>query len=304
MVSLEDRDGVVPLSGEILLIEGPNRSRFPFSNGFLLTGGVTVLIDAGIGEERIREIDARRRIDVLILSHTHPDHLLAWHVLKDRRILTPRQTPASVSDLLRLGERFTGAPDKGAYWAEVVAKGLGLAALREPDGRFKDRQRIKAGDVHLEAVHCPGHLEDHYGFFHRESGTLLTTDIDFSAFGPWYGNPEGDIERFQESVRRLAGYPYVRVCSSHGRPMEAGEAHSAFEAYLAAFERQRRTVLSLCAPPRSLREMVALSPFYRNRMPDKVLQRIFEEPMIRKNLELLVRDGLAEEKYGQYRRTQ
>ncbi len=301
-MSLVRRDDLTPLCDSIYAIQGPNKSRFPFSNGFLILDKMTVLIDAGIGEEKIREIDENRRIDILIISHSHPDHVLAWHALKDRRLLLPKETPDSVMDLKQTGLRFTGKADKGAYWTKMVAGGLNLQPLRKPDGRFGHKTVLKIGETRLEAIHCPGHLEDHYAFFHRESGTLITTDIDFTEFGPWYGNPESDIELFRKSIHSLMELPYERVFSSHKHTVEK-EPQAAFAAYLEKFEVQRQRVLDLCRPSRSLQQMVAFSPFYRNRMPDKILQRIFEETMIQKNLELLVRDGLVEEKYGQFRLT-
>ena len=90
----------------IWLAKGPGKSRFPFCNGFLMLGDQTVLVDAGIGADRIREIDRRKRIDTLIISHPHPDHILSWHVLNDRQLFLPAQTPASVGDLRLLGQRF------------------------------------------------------------------------------------------------------------------------------------------------------------------------------------------------------
>lgn len=298
---LEQRPDVSRLSDTILAIEGPKGGRFPYCNSFLITGHVTVLIDAGIGEEKIREIDAHRRIDILVISHSHPDHILAWQALSDRKLMLPRQTPDSVTDLTAFGQRLTGAADKGAYWEKVVGGGMELTALRKPNGRFGHKTVLKMGDARLEAIHAPGHLDDHYCFFERDSGTLLTTDIDFSGFGPWYGNPESDLATFEESVRQVMALPYRVVASSH-RPPIRGDATEAFEAFLDGFRRHRDTILALCSPPRSLQQMVALSPFYRNRMPDKVLQRIFEEPMIRKNLDRLIAEGRVQEKFGQFRR--
>ena len=46
--------------------------------------------------------------------------------------------------------------------------------------------------------------------------------------------------------------------------------------------------------------MLEASPFYRNRMPDATLQRIFESQMIRKNLEQLIVDGRVVERKGRY----
>jgi len=37
---------------------------------------------------------------------------------------------------------------------------------------------------------------------HR-TGILITTDMDFSSFGPWYCNSEADKEFFQATVRKI-----------------------------------------------------------------------------------------------------
>jgi len=297
---LEDRNDVAKLTSTLYRIEGPNGSKFPFCAGYLFLDQATVLIDAGLGEAKLREIDAAHPIDILIISHSHSDHILSWHLLSDRRILIPKETP-EMDDLEAMGRRFTGSEDRGAYWAKVVGRPLGLRPLREPDARFGNRSVLKMGATHLEAIHSPGHLADHYCFFDRTSGVMLSTDIDFTSFGPWYGNAECDIGQFKNSVRRIMKFPTVKLCPSHKPPINEN-TEAALAGFLEGFDRHRRMILELCSPPRSLQQMTALSPFYRNRMPDKVLQRIFEEPMIMKNLELLLREGVIEEKFGHYRR--
>ena len=183
----------------------------------------------------------------------------------------------------------------------MFGRGLGLYPLREPDGRFGHGDLLKVGGSELEAIHAPGHLNDHYCFLDRRTGILITTDIDFSSFGPWYCNPEADIELFQATVRKIMSLPFSRVCSSHKEPFE-GRATTEFEAFLAGFDRHRRTVLELCHPYTTIEEITAVSPFFKGRMPDKVIQRTFEGNMIRKILALLVRDGLVEESEGCFRR--
>jgi len=293
-------DYVEPLAEKLFLVNAPENARFPFSNSFLLTGSETVLIDTGIGKERILELDRARRIDVLVISHSHPDHILAWNVLKDRHLLLPKETPDAVQDLKTLGTRFTGSERNGEYWAKFVGNGLGIHALRPPDGRFGDGGRIDFGGACLEAVHAPGHLRDHYCFYETRSRTLLTTDIDLTGFGPWYGNPEGDVERFAADIRNLMGHPCDRVCSSHKAPIE-GSAQADFSAFLESLNRQQEQVRIACGTGRTLEELAASSPFYRDRLPDKTIQNIFETNMIRKQLSLLMRDGLVALSDGQYR---
>lgn len=297
---LEDRNDVSKLTNTLYRIEGPNGSKFPFCAGYLFIDKAVVLIDAGIGEEKIKEIDKEHPIDILILSHSHPDHLLAWHTLSDRRILAPSEMPLA-TDLEDMGQRLTGDKDKGAYWARVLGRPLGLKPMRKPDDRFGNRSLLKMGVTQLEAIHCPGHLWDHYCFFDQTSGILLTTDIELTAFGPRYSSVDSDIGQYKKSVRRLMKFPSVKLCSSHKSPVN-GNTEMALEKILQGFDRHRKIILELCSPPRSLQQMVALSPFYRNRLPDKILQRIFEEPMILKNIDLLIQEGAIEEKFGHYRR--
>lgn len=300
-MGFEEIDYIHALAENFYFVQGDGQGHFPFCNGYLLSGKETFLIDVGMGAEKIKEIDAKKRIDGVIITHSHPDHILNWGLLRDRYLLLPEETPDAVSDLDLLGQRFAGNQEGGARWVEVFGRGLGLYPLREPDGRFCHGDLLKVGGAELEAIHAPGHLNDHYCFLDRRTGILITTDIDFSPFGPWYCNPEADIEVFQATVKKIMSLPFSRVCSSHSEPFE-DRATTEFETFLADFDRHRRTVLDLCHPYTTIEEITAMSPFFKGRMPDKVIQRTFEGNMIRKILALLVRDGLVEESEGCFRR--
>lgn len=277
---------LVPLTGNMYVAPAPGNSRFPFCNSFLIDGSETVLIDAGLGVERLRALDRIKRIDILIISHSHPDHILAWHLLKDRFLFMPRETPDTVADIYQLGLRFTDTQAKAIHWAHRVGRELGVQPLRKPDGRYGDGDIFEVAGVRLQAIHAPGHLDDHYCFLEIKSQTLFTTDIDFTTFGPWYGNPECDIPMFKKSIHKVMAYPHQRVCSSH-KPAFEGDATGRFQSYLNIFDRHAQAVLNLCASGLSLKEMVAASPFYRNKAPDKIIQNVFEEQMIVKNLDVL-----------------
>jgi glyoxylase-like metal-dependent hydrolase (beta-lactamase superfamily II) len=300
MKHLDDIHFLQPIVDGIWLATAPGKGRFPHCNGFLMIGDRVVLVDAGIGADRIGEIDRRRRIDTLIISHSHPDHILSWHVLHDRQLFIPVQTPSSVGDLRLLGQRFVQGRQEAQYWTWVASSRLGIHPLRRPDHQFDDGELLDFGSIQLKAIHAPGHLDDHYCFLEKRSGTLFSIDIDFTGFGPWYGNPEGDIRRFQESVSMLRRLPYSQICASHKPPIARSDADEAFDRYLKAFDRQKEAVFDLCLQGMNMAAMVRHSPFYRNRMPDGVLQRIFESQMIRKNLALLLGEGRIVEKNRQY----
>ncbi len=281
-------DFLVPLIDHLYWIKGPGKGKFPFCNGFLIVDEEVVLIDAGIGVELIDRIDQQFHIDRLLISHSHPDHILFWDRLGDRQLMMPKETPDDILDLMRLGTRFTGNREYAIHWKHMVGDALGLKPMRLPDLRFENDEVLDFGKLKLRAIHAPGHLDDHYCFLELNSGYLLSTDIDFDSFGPWYGNPESSISLFRESIKTVQAMPYADVCSSHKAPMNKETAQTAFEVYLNLFEKHQRLVFDVCQKPINLEQMIAKSPFYRDRLPDKNIQYIFEKRMIEKNLELLL----------------
>ena len=295
-------DNIIALAKDLFWVKAPEKGKYPYCNGFLITGSQNLLIDAGMGKEMIQEVDSFKRIDILLISHSHPDHMLRWHLLKDRHIMMPAETPESVTDFSKLALRFTGSEEASVHWIKRVREVLKLEPLRIPDSRFGDGDTIDLGGPVLKAIHAPGHLNDHYCFYFRNS-VLLTTDIDFDSFGPWYGNPESDIDLFKRSIRKVREYPFDLVCGSHKPPIPAKDANQAFDDYLAIFEQRKQQILDLFDGPKSFADLVEASPFYRNKMPDKNLQFVFEGRMIQKNLDLLSAEGRIKSEGGVYERT-
>ena len=291
---------MIKLAKDFYLVEGENQARFPFCNAFLITGKETVIIDTGIGEQKLKEIDRAKPIDRVIISHPHPDHISGYGILRDRHLMLPTETGEEVNDLVALGKRFTGSLKEGKKWAAFVKNILHIEPLRDPDSRYGNGDILDFGNVRLEAIHVPGHLNDHYCFFDHETKTMLSTDIDFSSFGPWYGNPECSIEPFMAGIRKVMTFPYEQVCSSHKLPIKGVAAKDAFEQFLDMFDRHRQQILRLCNTPLTLDQMADISPFYSNKLKGTIVQDIFEKNMIQKNLELLVRDGQVEKQNGYF----
>jgi glyoxylase-like metal-dependent hydrolase (beta-lactamase superfamily II) len=287
------------LGDHVYYIEAPMNGRFPFCNSFLFTGRENILIDAGIGEDLMKELDGMFGIDTLVISHSHPDHIRSWKTFESKRLLLPAQTDGSVMDLDRLGVRYTGSEEAGRHWVETIGKPLGIQPFREPDGRFKDGDILDTGGARIQAIHAPGHLDDHYCFFEQISGTLITTDIDFTSFGPWYGNPDGRIGPFKESILKVMAFPYKRACSSHKPPIE-GDATDRFLAFLDSFDRQKEEVMAALGTGKSFEELVHSSPFYGNKFIDLKIQNVFEGRMCLENLLILMEEGRVVLDNGRY----
>jgi len=294
----EDKN-IQKITENIYLVIAPEDGRFPYCHGFLFTGDQNILIDAGADEDLISRIDKEIGIDTLVISHSHPDHIRRWFALSHRRLLLPAETPDSAFDINSLGERFMGSRKTGLHWVEEIAKPLGLRALRKPDVRFSDGDIFDTGSARIEAVHAPGHLDDHYCFFEHISGTLISTDIDFTTFGPWYGNPEGKIKPFKDSIKKVMHLPYSRVCTSH-KPPHQGDAELRFNAFLAAFDRQKNEIYDFLGKGKTLEEVATGSVFYKNKFSGSDVFYTFEKHMAEKNLSILVEEGKVKNENGLY----
>ena len=293
-MTLESLAYVTRLGPDFYLVEGPYGGRFPYCIAFLFTGKQTALIDTGISEERIREIDRIKRIDMVLFSHSHSDHISNWHVLADRHLLYPKEMPDDVYDLNQLGKRFTGSREDGIYWVGKIARELNITPMREPDGRYSNGECFDFGNAQLEAIHCPGHLKDHYCFYEKTSDTLLTTDIDFSAFGPWFGNPEGDLCKYLDDIDRMKSIQARQICCSH-KNMISEDASNYFDLFLGGYHRQQQKIRSLCIYPKTIKQLVAESPLYNHKFPDRVIQEIFERNMISQHVKVMVSTGMMEQ---------
>jgi len=286
---LEDKQ-ILKVTENIYQVLAPQNGQFPYCHGFLFTGNENIMLDAGIDSGLMQNIDREIGIDKLVISHSHPDHISRWKVLNHRELIIPAETPDSAFNIEDLGERYVGSRERGLHWVEVIGKRLGIDALRKPDGRYRDGDIFDTGTLRIEAVHAPGHLDDHYCFFEHRTGTLFSTDIYFTKFGPWYGNPEGRVKSYKESVLKIMSLPYKRVCTSHKLPHE-GDAAAEFNAYLESFDRQKETIFRMIGAGKTLHELTMLSPFYNNKFMDMQVQYAFEEHMILENLSILIEEG-------------
>jgi hydroxyacylglutathione hydrolase len=142
------------------------------SNAFLVDGERTVLVDAGSDFDAVERIDsAVGTLDAIVLTHTHSDHV--------------GNVPSVVD----------------AFDVDVWGFDPGHELV---DHAIADGDRIEIGDDEYEALHTPGHKNDHLCLYAPASGVLFAGDLVFANGG--FGRtdlPEGDRKALIESIEHL-----------------------------------------------------------------------------------------------------
>ncbi|AGK60775.1 Zn-dependent hydrolase, including glyoxylase [Archaeoglobus sulfaticallidus PM70-1] len=269
------------------LLEGKNKGKFPYCNCLLLD---SILIDAGLGDVGA----VKDRVEVVLLSHTHPDHVLDAWVFNEmgRKVLSPE---GFETDIDTLANRL--ADELAEYWKEFV-KGVGLRGFKSE----KYEEGLIFENPEIIAYKLPGHTLDMHVFL-IDGRIMYGADIDLTRFGPWYGNPESDLEQFRKSIEELRKMDFELYISSHlMKVFSREEFDDRIEEYLRVFDERDRLLLELLEDGKSLEDLVEISPFYRKKPYAKELLDFFERNMIRKHLDYLISRGLVREEDGFYYR--
>ena len=142
------------------------------SNVFLVEGARTVLVDPGANFDVVSRIEETvDDLDAVIVTHTHPDHV---------------ENADAVAD---------------AYDVDVWGFDTDHPSI---DERIKDGEVVQIGDDEYEALHTPGHKDDHLCFYAADDGVLFAGDLVFAGGG--FGRTdleEGDRPTLVRSIGRV-----------------------------------------------------------------------------------------------------
>ncbi|WP_123537494.1 MBL fold metallo-hydrolase [Halosimplex salinum] len=175
------------------------------SNAFLVTGDRTVVVDAGSEFDAVAEVRERdAALDAVVLTHTHPDHVGNTAALAD----------AFDADVWGFD------PDH-----ELV------------DHAVADGDTVALGDHSYEALHTPGHKDDHLCFYAAGPEILFAGDLVFAngSFGRT-DLAEGDRDTLIDSieyVRDTVSPELAEMHTGHG-PSVTEDPYGDIEAALRA----------------------------------------------------------------------
>ena len=139
------------------------------SNVFLVTGERTVLVDVGNEFDVCRAVtDHAEGLDAVVLTHTHYDH---------------------VGNLDDVVETF----DVDVWGYDTEQSGV--------DHAIADGDSVTLGDHEYQALHTPGHKDDHLCLYSPEASVLFAGDLVFA--GGSFGRTDleaGDRDLLVDSI--------------------------------------------------------------------------------------------------------
>jgi glyoxylase-like metal-dependent hydrolase (beta-lactamase superfamily II) len=280
------------ITDTLMLIEGENKGKFPFSHSILVEDDVCALIDTGCGIETLKKI--QDTIDIVINSHSHPDHAAGNWLFSHIPLKVPVEEVQFNSNIHKLSERYAGETH-AKIWRDFVFHTMDFRNA-QPTDTFHEGDVLLFGTTRLEAVHTPGHSVGHYCFFERSERILFSFDIDLTTFGPWYGNRESDINQFKMSIEKVRALNPEVVVSSH-RGIITENIEQEFERFTRIFQERDERMINFLEQERTLEEIVDKALIYRDFSFHPLLLRYWEENMIQKHLAALIEAGRVKRTY-------
>lgn len=205
----------------------PDRRVPRFVYVYLIEGARLVLIDTGVAgaeaiiEARIRELGrAVSDLEVILLTHAHPDHIGAGRALRElsgAQVWAHGAERAWIEDVARQKQERPVPGFDGLVGGPVAV-----------DREIADGERLDFGaGAALRALHTPGHSQGSLSFLLEGEGALFCGDVvPETGAMPIYD----DVAALMVSLRRLSALPNLSALySSWADPLFGAAAAEAIQ---------------------------------------------------------------------------
>lgn len=285
----------VQIGERIFFIEGENKGRYPYSNSVFIDDDVKALIDTGIGRDLVTNIARRKKVDYIIYSHGHEDHIAGNYIFKDATVCSHKLDAPAVRSVENLAQLYAPKGTNAERLANLFLREQFQLRDSKVDLEFQEGHVFHQGSIELEVIHTPGHSRGHCCFSFSREKLVFLGDIDVSSFGPWYGGLDSDIDQFIESIRKITVLKFEVAVSSHkGIIYGCKTIEKKLNDYLSRIFEREDKILEFLGKERRLDEIVNRAIIYGYFPEPKDMFRLCEKIMIEKHLQRLIKEGLIE----------
>lgn len=247
----------VALMPGLVRVTAPNAGPYTFkgTNSLLIGERSVAVLDPGPDDKShlaaLFDAIAGRKVEAIVLTHTHLDH----------SALVPKLKAATGAPVWSGGKHRLS---RRARLFEFNAVGRDSDWRLVPDRVLADRETFVAGGIPLEVVTTPGHCANHLAFGILGTPWLLTGDHIMGWNSSLVSVPDGSMAEYLASLEKVIGLSYGRYVPAHGGVIEQGPDYA--RALLAhRQERNRQVIEAVDHGARKVRDL--LQPIYPDLAP-------------------------------------
>lgn len=277
--------------GPILILEGQNLSKVPYSRSLYIDDSEKVLIDSGADPDLLLETNRESGIELIINTHYHPDHTRHNYLFNDiPKWINPieYENSRTIDGIARAnGVYQEWGPVGVEKWKQTLPQEW-IKNLGGISGTYEYESEYQFGSVKVVFLHTPGHTSGLACPYFPDLGVVFTGDYDMTSFGPWYNGTDGNIEDFIASGRRLLTLNADTYITGHQKgTFSKKEFKEAMEKFLAIINKRDQIIAGYVQEGLTLEELTNIGIFYPKKSLENPILKTWERSGIRKHLERL-----------------
>jgi hydroxyacylglutathione hydrolase len=286
--------------GRITFIPGQKESRYPACSSLFIDDDRKAIVDPGSDEELLKDLASRNKVDALICTHYHEDHIAFNHLFEDSQLWV-HDTEAACYRFYSTLVHCYGVDDSPytKQWRDLLV-GEFHYREREVARTLRDGDILDFGRTRATVVHTPGHTVGHCSLHFPDEGILFLADLDLTPFGPWYGDRVSSIDQTISSMERLLKIPADIYITSHEMGIIEGDISGLAQQYLEVIDQRGRKLLEFLEEPRTLDEIAGQWIIYGKAREPLFFFEMGERGMIAKHLDRLISGGGVRERDGRF----
>ncbi|WP_246943202.1 MBL fold metallo-hydrolase [Bacillus pinisoli] len=277
--------------GPLSIIEGPNKSKVPFSRSLYIHSSEKVLIDSGADSNTLIQLHQEEGIDLIINTHYHPDHT-------QHNYLFPQAEKWLNTIEFQHARTIDGIARSNGIYQEWGQAGIEMwknnlpeqwiQSIGEITSTYEYEIEYSFSGVKVHFLHTPGHTAGLSSPYFPELGVVYVSDYDMTSFGPWYNGTDGNIEDFITTGSRLLELDADTFITGHQKGIFTKQEFSReMEKFLSIIAKRDELIEQYVLQGLTFEELTNIGIFYPKNTLDVPIFKTWERSGIRKHLQRL-----------------